>query len=135
MASSSPARAAARNTTRRPRAGRGWRGSHAEIHAVSADLPRLAFDYRPRVFRAAQIRDADDAKLGEGERLADGLVVAMKRGNAREAKGPCRRRSFRGAETGPPSSRARHQKAQSGVVLGQYLPEERGARSVLLPVP
>ena len=36
---------------------------------------------------------AEEAKCGEGESLADGSVVARKRGNARGAKGPCRRHS------------------------------------------
>jgi hypothetical protein len=33
---------------------------------------------------------AEEAECGEGESLADGSVVAKKRGNARGAKGPCR---------------------------------------------
>ncbi len=37
---------------------------------------------------------AQKAKFGEGESLADGSVVAMKRGNARRAKGPYRRHSL-----------------------------------------
>jgi len=37
------------------------------------------------------VRRAEEAESGEGESLADGSVVAMKRGNARRAKGPCRR--------------------------------------------
>jgi hypothetical protein len=40
---------------------------------------------------------AHTAKLGEDESLADGSVVAMKRGNSRRAKGPCRRHSEREA--------------------------------------
>jgi hypothetical protein len=36
---------------------------------------------------------AHKAKCGEGERLADGLVGATKRGNARRAKEPYRRHS------------------------------------------
>ncbi len=36
---------------------------------------------------------AEEVKFGEGESLTDGSVVAMKRGNARRAKGPCRRHS------------------------------------------
>jgi hypothetical protein len=39
------------------------------------------------------VKRAEKAKLGEGESLADGSVVAMKRGNARRAKGPYRRHS------------------------------------------
>lgn len=35
----------------------------------------------------------DKTEFGEGERLADGSVVALKRGNARRAKGPYRRHS------------------------------------------
>jgi hypothetical protein len=31
----------------------------------------------------------EEAECGEGERLTDGSVEAMKRGNARGAKGPC----------------------------------------------
>ncbi len=40
---------------------------------------------------------AGEAKCGEGGSLADGPVVAKKRGNARGAKGPCRRHSEQGA--------------------------------------
>ncbi len=39
------------------------------------------------------VERAQKAKLDEGESLADGPVVVMKRGNARGAKGPYRRHS------------------------------------------
>ncbi len=43
-------------------------------------------------------RASRKAKCGEGESLTDGSVGAMKRGNARRAKGPCRRQSEQRSE-------------------------------------
>lgn len=60
--------------------GHGWKQGRASRPAEKARGSKVA-------------ARADEAKRGEGERLADGLVVAMKRGNARRAKEPCRRHS------------------------------------------
>src|SRR6266511_1213804 len=51
-----------------------------------------------------------EAKRGEGESLTDGSVVAMKRGNARRAKGPCRRQSEQEARQ-ERDDKAHHQSA------------------------
>src|SRR6202034_2584926 len=55
-------------------------------------------------------RASRKAKCGEGESLTDGPVVATQRGNARGAKGPCRRRSEQGARQ-ERDDKAHHQSA------------------------
>ena len=55
-------------------------------------------------------RASREAKCDEGESLTDGPVVAMKRGNARRAKGPCRRHSEREARQ-ERDDKAHHQSA------------------------
>ena len=55
-------------------------------------------------------RASREAKHGEGESLTDGPVVAVKRGNARGAKGPCRRQSEQEARQ-ERDDKAHHQSA------------------------
>src|SRR5262245_47825000 len=68
-------------------------GGPRHVHKAMVRKPGRASRPAEKARGSKVATRADKAKRGEDERLTDGPVVAMKRGNARGAKGPCRRHS------------------------------------------